>query len=145
MGFLILPLIIGVIAVPAPTPSRDTLADFARIQKALNREVSLRDASGQERIVTILGTSTDTITVEVGRQWLTMPRDAVMNVDRMRDSNRDGVIKGVLIGLIVGGAIESAMPDSNGRYLLRGALSYGALGYMFDRGNVARQPLYRAP
>jgi hypothetical protein len=143
MGYLILPLIIGIISTP--TPPSPALNDFTRIRRALNQEVYLRDNSGQERVVSVLGVGADAVTVEVGRQWMTINRDAVLAVDRLRDGNTDGVIKGALIGLILGSAIESAMSDGNGRYLLRGAVTYGALGYLFDRQNVARQKLYRAP
>lgn len=145
MGYLVLPLIIGIIAVPTPAPSPQQLTDFARIQRAINREVYLVDASGQERVMSILGTGTDAITVAVGRQWMTMHRDTVLSVDRVRDRNRDGVVKGVLIGLVLGAVVESAIPGRDGRYLLQGAVTYGTIGYLFDRRNVAREALYRAP
>lgn len=145
MGILVVPLIIGIIAVPAPGPSRDTLADFARIQKALNREVYVRDTTGQERVVSIIGTGTDAITVAVGKQWSTMQRDEILAVDRMKDSSRDGFVKGALIGLIVGAAVGSAFDGREARYLLRGALTYGTIGYLFDYGHTSRAPLYRAP
>jgi hypothetical protein len=146
MQLLLLPLIIGIIAVPAPAPSRDTLADFTRIQKALDHEVYMRDATGQERVVSILDTGTDIITVAVGRQSMTMQRDEVLAVDRIKDSNRDGFVKGALVGLLVGATIGSAYTDrGSGRYVLSGVLTYGAIGYMFDYGHTAREPLYRAP
>lgn len=146
MGYLIVPLIIGIIAVPAPGPSRDTLADFTRIQKALGDEVYLRDTTGQERVVSILDAGTDIVTVGVGRQSMTVRQDEILAVDRMKDRNRDGFVKGALIGLLVGAAIGSAYTDrDSGRYLLSGALTYGAIGYMFDHGHTAREPLYRAP
>lgn len=145
MGYLVLPLIIGVIALPQPGPSKDALADFARIQKALDKEVYVRDASGQERVVRILDAATDAITVEVGRQQVTMLRDDVLAVDRRKDRNIDGIVKGAVVGLILGAVIESAYTDANGRYLLRGAVSYGVIGYLFDHGHTAREPLYRAP
>ena len=145
MGYLIFPLIIGIIAAPSPLASPQELADFKRIQRALNQEVYLRDSTGQERVVNILGVGTDTVTVEIGRQWMTVNRDAVIAVDRVHDGNTDGVIKGALVGLLLGSAIEAAMSDGDGRYLRRGAVTYGALGYLFDRQNVARQKVYRAP
>lgn len=85
------------------------------------------------------------VTVSVGRQWMTMHRDTILAMDRVQDRNRDGVVKGVLVGLVLGAVAESIAPGSDGRYLLRGAVTYGALGFLFDRGNVAREPLYRAP
>jgi hypothetical protein len=145
MGYLIIPLIIGIVAVPSPGPTAQQLTDFARIQRAINRDVYFTDTSGQERVATILGVGTDAVTMEVGRQWTTVHRDALLAVDRVKDTNRDGVVKGVLVGLLVGAVVESAYDDGNGRFLLRGALTYGTLGYMFDRGHTARQPLYRAP
>jgi len=145
MGYLIFPLVIGIIAAPTPLASSQELTDFTRIQRALNQDVYLRDSSGQERVVSILGVGTDTVTVSIGRQWMTFNRDAVIAVDRVHDGNTDGVIKGALVGLILGSAIESAMSNGNGRYLLRGAITYGALGYLFDRQNVARQRVFRAP
>lgn len=145
MGFLIVPLIIGIIAVPAPAPPPTELANLARIRRALNEEVYLRDASGQERVVSILGVGADTVTVSVGQQWQTMPRDEILAVDRMKDGNRDGFVKGALIGLILGGIIEANVPDSNGRYVLQGAVSYSLIGYVFDRANSSRSKLYRKP
>lgn len=145
MGYLVIPLVIGIIAMPTPAPPPDVLGDFARIQRALNRNVYVTDTSGQERVVTILGSATDAVTVSVGRQWSTMHRDAILAMDRVQDGNRDGVVKGVLVGLVLGAVAESMMPGGDGRYLLRGAVTYGTLGYLFDRGNTTREPLYRAP
>jgi hypothetical protein len=145
MEFLVLPLIIGIIAVPAPGPSSDALADFTRIQKALNREVYVRDTAGQERIVSILDAGTDAITVAIGQQQMTLQRDEILAVDRMKDSSRDGFVKGALIGLILGAAVGSAFDGRQGQYMFRAALSYGAIGYLFDYGHTSRAPLYRAP
>jgi hypothetical protein len=145
MGFLLVPLVIGVITLPAPSPSDERLADFARIRKAVDEEVYLVDSAGQERRVTILQAGDRAVTVLVGQQSVQMSRDAVVRVERMRDTNVDGVIKGALLGLLVGLAIEANAPNGNGRFLLQGVLTYGGLGYLFDRGNVSRQPLYKAP
>jgi hypothetical protein len=144
MEFLILPLLIGVLKVPAPPPSADQLADFSRLAKVVDQEVYVVDGSGQERRLTLLDAGDRAVRFMVGQQTLEMSRDAIVSVDRVRDRTIDGVIKGVLFGLLVGGIAEASIPNSNGGYLLRGALGYGTLGYLFDAGHVARQPVYRA-
>jgi hypothetical protein len=144
MEFLFLPLIIGAMAVPAPSPSAERLADFTRIRDAVDEDVYLVDSAGQERRVTILQAGDQAVTVLVGQQSVQMNRDAIVRVDRARDTTTDGVIKGALVGLLVGWIAEANTPNANGRYLLQGALTYAGLGYLFDRGHVARQALYRA-
>jgi uncharacterized protein YcfJ len=74
-----------------------------------------------------------------------MSRNLIVRVDRAPDSNVDGVVKGALIGLLIGSVAESCVSGSDGRYLLQGALTYGGIGYLFDRGHTARQLVYRAP
>ena len=143
MEFLILPLLIGVMAVPAPPPSADQLADFTRLAKAVDEEVYVVDSTGQERRVTLLEAGDQAVRFMVGQQTLEMSRDAIIRVDRVRDRNLDGIIKGALFGLLIGGIAE-ANTSSNGGYLLRGALAYGSIGYLLDVGHVARQPVYRA-
>ena len=147
MGFLILPLVIGAMALPTPTPSTDRLADFTRIGSAIHEDVYVTDNTGQERRLTILDAGAAAVTFQVGLQSVQMSRDAIVRVDRTRDRNIDGVIKGMLVGLLVGSIAEQSVSGSDGRYLLQGALTYGSLGYLFDRGHVAREPLYqvRAP
>jgi hypothetical protein len=143
MEFLFLPLIIGAMAVPAPSPSAERLADFSRIRDAIREEVYIVDSAGQERRVTIVQAGDQAVTVLVGQQSVQMNRDAIVGVDRARDTTTDGVIKGALIGLLVGLIAETNTPNPNGRYLLQGVITYGGLGYLFDRSHVSRQPLYR--
>jgi hypothetical protein len=143
MEFLFLPLIIGALALPAPSPSAERLADFTRIRDAVREEVYIVDSAGQEGRVTILQAGDQAVTVLVGQQSVQMSRDAIVGVDRARDTTTDGVIKGALIGLLVGLIAETNTPNADGRYLLQGVVTYGGLGYLFDRGHVSRQALYR--
>ena len=143
MEFLFLPLIIGAMALPAPSPSAERLADFTRIGDAVREEVYLVDSAGQERRVTILQAGDQAVTVLIGQQSVQMNRDAILSVERARDTTTDGVIKGALVGLLVGWIAEANTPNAKGRYFLQGVLTYGGLGYLFDRGVTARQPLYR--
>ncbi len=145
MEFLFLPLVIGLMALPAPSPSADRLADFTRLRDLAREEVYVMDTLGQERRLTILDAGDAAVTFLVGQRSLEMSRDLIVRVDRARDSNVDGVIKGVLIGLLIGSVAEGFESGSDGRYLLQGALTYGSIGYLFDRGHTARQPVYRAP
>jgi hypothetical protein len=54
MEFLFLPLVIGVMALPAPSPSAARLTDFTRLRDLAREEVYVIDTSGQERRLTIL-------------------------------------------------------------------------------------------
>ena len=144
MEFLIVPLIIGVMAIPAPPPSAEHLADFTRVARAVNEEVYVVDSNGQERRVTLLEAGDQAVRFMVGQQTFEMSRDTIVRVDRVRDRTIDGIVKGVLVGLLIGGIAETSISNANGGYLLRGALAYGGLGYLFDAGHVARQPVYRA-
>jgi hypothetical protein len=145
MEFLILPLIVGLIAVPTPGPSAARLADFTRLGGVEHEEVYVVDASGLERRLTVVEAGDAAVKFMVGQQQLEMSRDAILRVDRVRDSSLDGAIKGLLFGLLVGAAIETTLSDGNCRYLLQGALTYGSIGYLFDRGHTARQAVYRRP
>ena len=145
MEFLILPLIVGLIAIPSPTPSAERMADFTRLGGLERQEVYVVDTSGQERRVTLVEAGDAAVKFMIGQQQIEMNRDAILRVDRVRDSSLDGAIKGMLFGLLIGAVIESNASDTNGRYLLQGALAYGSIGYLFDRGHAARQPVYRAP
>jgi hypothetical protein len=142
MGFLILPLVIGVMALPSPTPPG--LADFTRLRDAVHDEVYVTDHTGQERRLTIIEAGETAVTAQIGFQSMQMSRDAIVSVDRARDGNVDGIVKGALIGLLIGSIAESSVSGADGRFLLQGALVYGGIGFLFDRGHVARQPLYRA-
>jgi uncharacterized protein YcfJ len=143
MEFLIVPLLIGVMAVPAPLPPAEQLADFTRLAKAVDEEVYIVDSNGQERRVTLLEAGDQAVRFMVGQQTLEMSRDAIVRVDRVRDRNIDGIVKGALIGLLIGGIAEANTSGSEA-YWLRGMLAYGGIGYLFDVGHVARQPVYRA-
>jgi hypothetical protein len=145
MEFLILPLLIGLIAVPSPGPSAARLADFTRLDGVEHEEVYVVDTSGLERRLTLVEAGDAAVKFMVGQQQLEIHRDAILRVDRVRDSSLDGAIKGMLFGLLVGAAIESNVSDGNGRYLLQGALTYGGIGYLFDRGHTGRQAVYRRP
>ena len=145
MEFLILPLLIGLIAVPSPGPSAERLADFTRLEGIEREEVYVIDTTGQERRLTLVQAGDRAVKFMVGQQELEMSRDAIAGVDRARDSSVDGAVKGLIFGLVLGAAIESTMSNGNGRYILQGALTYGGIGYLFDRGHTARQTVYRAP
>ena len=143
MEFLFLPLIIGAIALPAPVAAGRTSGRLHSHRRRCPR-------GGIPRRQRRSGTSRDNppgrrpaVTVLIGQQSVEMNRDAILSVERARDTNTDGVIKGALVGLLVGWIAETNTPNANGRYLFQGVLTYGGLGYLFDRGVTARQPLYR--
>ncbi|MEZ5284731.1 MAG: hypothetical protein R2712_07985 [Vicinamibacterales bacterium] len=102
------------------------------------------DANGQERQLTLLDAGAQAVRFEIGARPVTMRRDEILAVDRVKDRNRDGVIKGALVGAILGGLIDSSV-RGGGRFAIRSAVSYAAIGYLFDRAHTAREPLYRAP
>lgn len=144
MGPIILPLILGIIAVPAPEPPAHELANIDRLRRALQQEVYLIDTTGQERVVRILEVGTDAVTIAVVQQSSTLQHDRILAVDRAKDSKLDGTVRGALVGLILGGLIESGVGNGGGRHVLAGAVTYGLVGYLFDRAAASRQKLYRA-
>jgi hypothetical protein len=144
MGYLIVPLIFGIMAVPDPTLSPDRLADFARLRKAIGQTVYVTDSNGQERRLTLLEAGEREVTFSTGAQSIVMQKDSVFTVDRSRDSTLDGTLKGAAIGLVMGLAYASALEESEGGIIVSAILTYGTVGYLMDRGNTARQPLYRA-
>ena len=111
MGFLILPLVIGVMALPSPTPTG--LADFTRLRDAVHDEVYVTDQTGQERRLTIIEAGETAVTAQIGFQSMQMSRDAIVSVDRARDGNVDGFVKGALIGLLL--VQESREPKAERR------------------------------
>lgn len=143
MGFIV-PLLIGVLLVPDPGPSSQRLADFARIQKALDESIYVVDQTGQERLVRLIGATGDELTLELGPRRLTMTRDAVLRVDRERDRSVDGLVKGLVFGAGMG-LLVSALGGGSGKQVLQATAAYGSIGYLLDRGNRSREPLYRAP
>ena len=145
MEFLFLPLVIGLMALPAPSPSADRLADFTRLRDLAREEVYVIDTSGQERRLTIVDAGDAAVTFLVGQQSLEMSRDSLFVSIGRATATLTALIKGALIGLLIGSVAEGCASGSDGRYLLQGALTYGGIGYLFDRGHAARQPVYRAP
>jgi hypothetical protein len=144
MGYLIVPLIFGIMAIPDPTLTPERLADFARLRKAIGQTVYVTDFIGQERRLTLLEAGEREVTFSTGAQWIVMPRDSVFTVERSRDTTLDGALKGAAIGLVMGLVTASAFEESEGSIIVSGVLTYGTAGYLLDRANVARQPLYRA-
>src|SRR5262245_41442547 len=144
MGYLIVPLIFGIMAVPDPTLTPDRLADFARLRKAIGQTVYVTDSNGQERRLTLLEAGEREVTFSTGAQSIVMQKDAVFTVDRSRDSTLDGTLKGAAIGLVMGLLTASAFEESEGSIIVSGVLTYGTVGYLLDRANTVRQPLYRA-
>jgi hypothetical protein len=144
MGYLIVPLIFTIMAAPDPTLTPERLADFARLRKAIGQTVYVTDSNGQERRLTLLEAGEREVTFGTGAHSIVMQKDAVFTVDRSRDTTLDGTVKGAAIGLIMGLLTASAYEESEGEIVLSGVLTYGAVGYLLDRANTARQPLYRA-
>jgi hypothetical protein len=144
MGYLIVPLIFGIMSVPDPTLTPARLADFARLHKALGQEVYVTDANGQERRLKLVDADDLEVTFSTGAQSIVMHRDAVFTIDRARDSTLDGTVKGAAIGLVMGLLVASELPESQGTIVASAVISYGAVGFMLDRANTSRQPLYRA-
>ena len=144
MGYLIVPLIFGIMAAPDPTLTPDRLADFVRLRKAIGQTVYVTDSTGLERRLTLLEAGEREVTFSTGAQSIVMQRDAVFTVERTRDTTLDGTLKGLAIGLLMGLVTASAFEESEGAIVLSGVLTYGSVGYLMDRANSARQPLYRA-
>ena len=144
MGYLIVPLIFGIMSIPDPTLTPDRLADFARLRQAIGQTVYVTDTNGQERRLTLLEAGEREVTFSNGAQSIVMQRDAVFAVDRARDSTLDGTLKGAAIGLVMGLLVATELPESKGSVLASSVISYGTVGFLLDRGNTTRQPLYSA-
>lgn len=141
---LIVPLLIGVLLVPDPGPSQRRLADFSQIQKAVNKSIYVVDQAGNERLMRLVGATDDVLTLELGPRRLTMPRDEVLRVDREHDRSIDGLVKGLVFGAGMG-LLVRGLGGGSSEHVFQAMAVYGSIGYLLDRGNRSRQPLYRAP
>lgn len=141
---LILPLLFGLFLIPDPGPSKQELADFSRIKAALDQWVYVVDQGGQERLVHLTGATNDELSFELGPRRFTIARDEVLRVDRERDRTIDGVLKGVAFGAGLG-LLVSGLGGGSSAHVLQSMAVYGGIGYLLDRSNQTRGPLYRAP
>lgn len=143
MGFIV-PLLLGLLILPDPGPSERQLAEFSRIQKVVDQSIYLVDQSGQERLMRLIAATDDELTLELGPRRFTMPRDEVLRVDRERDRTTDGLLKGLAFGAGMG-LLVRGLGGGSSEQVFSAMAVYGGIGYLLDRGNQSRQPLYRAP
>jgi hypothetical protein len=143
MGFIV-PLLIGLLLLPDPGPSEQQLAEFSRMQKALDQSIYLVDQGGHERLMRLVGATDDVLTLELGPRRFTMKRDEVLRVDRENDRTTDGLLKGLAFGAGMGLLVRGLGGGSSG-HVFQAMAVYGGIGYLLDRSNQSRQPLYRAP
>jgi hypothetical protein len=140
MGFLTLPAVIAVILLPGFTPAH-TLADFARFAEAQGEEIAVVDMFGAERLGKVVAATDTSVTLGFGAATRTFDRADVLKADRLRDSARDGLFKGMAVGALVGWMAAMEMGSARG---FAGSISvYGSIGYLLDRANTNRAPLYR--
>lgn len=144
MGYLAIPMIIAILALPAPGPGAEELSDFGRLQRVVNEEVYVTDTTGVERRLRLVDAGSDAVRLLVAQQTIALARDEVVRIERVHDGSTDGAVKGAIIGGLAGLAFAQAV-EGGARHVLRGALMYGSVGFLFDRANVARQTVYRAP
>lgn len=149
MQALPLLLLIGLILFPDPAPKADVLEDFARVQRLTSQEIYVADRDGDERFGALVEASEQGLRLRIGKKVVPFEKDTILEVDRYRDRETDGVIKGMLFGLamgLVGTWRGSATWDKKlGYVVLPMVVTYGALGYAFDHANAHRTPAYRAP
>jgi hypothetical protein len=136
MGMLMLPTMILIIMFPGFTPAL-ALADFSRFAQAEG------DMFGAERIGRVIAASDTKVTLEFGSATRVFEHADVFKADRLSDGTRDGLIKGMLIGGLVGWVAGSASSSRAGRTFVSAVSVYGGIGYLLDRANTNRAPLYR--
>lgn len=142
MGFLMLPTMILIIMFPGFTPT-PALAEFSRFAQAQGEEVAVVDMFGAERIGRVIAASSTNVTLEFGSATRVFEHADVLKADRLRDGTRDGLIKGMLIGGLVGWVVGWESPSRAGRTFVGAVSVYGGIGYLLDRANTNRAPLYR--
>ena len=140
MGFLTLPAVILILMFPGFTPA-STLADFARFGQAQGEEIAIVDMFGAERIGRVVAASDTSVTVGFGATTHAFDRADVFKADRMRDGTGDGLIKGLLFGAAVGWMAAMELGSAQG--FASSIVVYGGVGYLLDRANTNRAPLYR--
>ena len=140
MGILTLPAVIIVILLPGFTPAH-TLADFARFGQAQGEEIAVVDMFGTERLGKVIAATDTSVTLGFGAATRTFDRGDVFKADRLRDGTRDGLFKGMAVGALVGWMAAMELGSARG---FTGAIGvYGGIGYLLDRANTNRAPLYR--
>lgn len=140
MGFLVLPAIIVIILAPDLTPA-DKLADFSRFATAQGEEVAVVDMFGAERIGRVVAASEANVTLQFGGATRAFDRADVFKADRLRDGNGDGLVKGMLVGGLLGWIAAMELGAAHG---FAGSVAvYGGIGYLMDRANTNRTPIYR--
>ena len=102
MGYLIVPLIFGIMSVPDPTLTPARLADFARLQRALAAGGLRHRCERTERRLKLVDADDLEVTFSTGAQSIVMQRDAVVYSRSRARLTLDGTLKGAAIGLIMG-------------------------------------------
>jgi hypothetical protein len=140
-----LPVVLGLLTLDGSPPSAQKLADFAQVQSAVGQSIYVSDNEGHERLVKLLAATDRSITLSVAGRQSEMSRDAVLFVDRARDSSADGAVKGALFGLAISVTASLALGDFSGRLALQSMALYGGIGFGLDRAHRNRAPVYRSP
>lgn len=133
-------VVLGVVLAIAGLPNgfdADALAAFERLQRHIDEEIVLVDGTGLVMEGRLLSATNTTLDVGFGQHVRHLAADDVARVDRKKDRSIDGLIKGLVIGALLGSFGE-------GRWFANNVATFGALGYVLDRGHNAREPLYRA-
>lgn len=147
MGYLIFPLLLGVVLAPAPKPSQQKLADFTRFSTAVGRQIAIVDNDGDVREGLLRSVSTSDLTVQFRSGERIFQRDVIASAERMRDGRIDGAIRGAIFGVVIGAfATQGARTNGEAASIFIGSVvTYAGIGYAIDASQSHREPLYRAP
>lgn len=137
--FAIVGVVLAIIGFPAHLVDKDALAEFARVQRHVGRDVIVVDGGGIVREGRLLAVTDTTLELGFGQQKQLLVSSDIARIDRPNDSPIDGLVKGVLVGVLLGAIAGDA------RWAARSAAMYGALGFVLDARHTARQTIYRAP
>ena len=140
MSYLFLPTLIFVILFPGYTPA-DKLADFTRFAAVQGEEVAVVDMFGAESLGKLVAASETSITLGFGNATRSFDREYVLKADRLRDGTVDGLVKGMVVGALMGWAASLQVAGSGPFFT--SVAAYGGLGYVLDRAQTNRAPLYR--
>ena len=146
MGYFVLPLLLLIGVVPAPSPSAATLADFDRFSKAVGHRIALVDAEGIVREGVVRAVSSSDVTMQFGSTEKVFPSATIASADRLKDGRVDGAVRGALFGLVVGALASQGARDEGEatRIGLASMALYSAIGWAIDASQTHRQPLYKA-
>ena len=143
--FLIIPVVVGLLTVDGPSPSPQKQVDFSRLQSVIWQSVYIADFGGNERLVKLVAATDHSVTIAVAGWQTEVNRDAVLMVDRARDSSLDGAIKGGVFAVALAVVATLVSGEFPAQHTMRALVVYGGIGYALDRGHRNRTPVYRAP